>query len=104
MDEQWVSAGPLSSLPEGELRTIDAEDVSVVIVKLGGEVFALDDQCPHQGGPLGRGELKEGVIWCPWHCWQFDARTGRPVWPESNWRATRYPVKIEDGQILVRVG
>jgi len=41
---------------------------------------------------------------CPWHGWQWDARSGRNVWPEVGWRAFRYEVKVEAGQVLVRVG
>jgi nitrite reductase/ring-hydroxylating ferredoxin subunit len=40
---------------------------------------------------------------CPWHLWRFDARTGRPHFPEGYTPVTRYPVMLEDGQILVRV-
>jgi nitrite reductase/ring-hydroxylating ferredoxin subunit len=102
--EQYVSAGPVESLPVGAKRTVYADDVTIVLVNLGGELFALDDRCPHQGGPLSRGTLQDDALMCPWHCWTFEVRTGRPRWPESGWRATRYPVKVEDGQILVRIG
>jgi len=102
--EQYVNAGPVGSIPVGEKRTLYTDDLTIVLVNLDGEVFALDDRCPHQGGPLTRGTLNGETLMCPWHCWSFNVRTGRPEWPETGWRATRYPVKIEDGQILVRIG
>lgn len=42
----------------------------------GGEFFAIDDTCPHQGASLGEGTLHEGRVICPWHGWIFEVRTG----------------------------
>jgi nitrite reductase/ring-hydroxylating ferredoxin subunit len=102
--EQYVAGGDAASIPDGGMRTLYVEDLTIVLVNLGGEIYALDDKCPHQGGPLSRGTLKDNLLMCPWHCWQFDVKSGRPHWPEGIWRATRYPVKLEDGQIMVRIG
>jgi len=103
-DEQYVAGGPVASLPEGAVRALYVDDLTIVLVNLGGQIYALDDRCPHQGGPLSKGTLKDDKLMCPWHCWSFDVRTGRPEWPEGYWRATRYPVKLEGGQIMVRIG
>jgi nitrite reductase (NADH) small subunit len=101
--ERFVPVGSADALPAGQMREYVVEDLEIVVINLDGELFALDNRCPHQGGPLGRGKLEDGVIWCPWHLWQFDARTGRARWPEGYGRPGRYPVKVEDGQILVDV-
>jgi nitrite reductase/ring-hydroxylating ferredoxin subunit len=101
---RFVPLGPSAALTDGQMREYVVEDVELVVVKLDGEIRAFANRCPHQGGPLGRGQLKDGVIWCPWHLWQFDARTGRARFPEGYTRAASYPVKIEDGQILVDIG
>jgi nitrite reductase/ring-hydroxylating ferredoxin subunit len=103
-EPRFVAVGPADSVPDGQMREVVVEDVELVVVNLGGEIRAFANRCPHQGGPLAKGRLEDGVIWCPWHLWQFDAKTGRSVWPEGYTRAARYPLKIEDGQILVDVG
>src|SRR4051812_35512555 len=91
--EQYVAGGAAASIPDGGMRTLYLEDLTIVLVKVDGQIYALDDRCPPQGGPLSRGSLKDNLLMCPWHCWQFDVKSGRPEWPEGIWRATRYPVK-----------
>src|SRR6188768_2010274 len=83
--EQYVNAGPVGSIAVGEKQTLYTDDLTIVLVNLDGEVFALDDRCPHQGGPLTRGTLNGETLMCPWHCWSFNVRTGRPEWPETGW-------------------
>jgi nitrite reductase/ring-hydroxylating ferredoxin subunit len=101
---RFLPLGPVSDLADGQKREYTADGVRLVVVRLDGELFALRDQCPHQGGPLGRGRLERGELICPWHQWRFDPRTGQSCWPEGYTRIARFPVKVEDGQILVDVG
>lgn len=101
---QYVAGGSAAALPDGGMRTLHVDDLTIVLVKLDGQIYALDDRCPHQGGPLSKGTIKDDKLMCPWHCWSFDPRTGRPEWPDGVWRATKYPVKLEDDQIMVRIG
>jgi nitrite reductase/ring-hydroxylating ferredoxin subunit len=54
-----------------------AGDRIVALFHVGAEFFALDGVCPHQGGPLGKGQLCGHTLTCPWHGWQFDVRTGQ---------------------------
>jgi nitrite reductase (NADH) small subunit len=101
---RFVAVASAADFPPGTMRTVDAEDWRLVVVNVDGEFFAYDNQCPHNGGPLGKGKLEGGALVCPWHAWRFDARTGRPIWPEGGaWKATRFPVVVEDGQVKVRV-
>jgi hypothetical protein len=46
------------------------------MTKFGGTYGALDNKCPHQGGPLGEGSIENGLLRCPWHGWDFDPLTG----------------------------
>lgn len=103
-ESRFVAVGTVDSVPNGQMREVVVEDVELVVVNCEGEIRAFANRCPHQGGPLAKGRLEDGVIWCPWHLWQFDAKTGRSIFPEGYTRAARYPLKIEDGQILVDVG
>ena len=63
--------------------------------------FALDDACPHQGGPLSEGECTPGgAIVCPWHKYHFDLKTGRFVGGQGDYTET-YPVEVrEDGLFI----
>ena len=51
----------------------------VAVANVAGEFHVIDGLCPHQGGPLGTGTLCGTVLTCPWHGWQFDVTTGKPV-------------------------
>jgi len=100
---RFVSIGDASGLAEGALKLVEVEGRDLVVVRIEGEVYALDNRCPHLGGPLSGGRVEGRAVVCPWHGWQWDAKTGRAVWPQVDWRAFTYPTRIEAGQILVRV-
>lgn len=85
------------------MRLIDLEGRDVVLVNVEGRFYALDNRCPHQGAPLSGGTLEGGAVVCPRHQWRWDPKNGRALWPDIDWRAFCYPVKVEDGHILVRV-
>lgn len=48
----------------------------IALFKSEGTIYALDNTCPHKGGPLGEGIVEDGGVTCPWHGWQFDIRSG----------------------------
>jgi NAD(P)H-dependent nitrite reductase small subunit len=91
----------LSDIPaDRPLRVYVGERV-IALFRLDGEVFALDDHCPHKAGPLGEGHCENGQVFCPLHGWAFDIKTGAcadvPARP-----ATCIPVRVEDGKVFLR--
>ena len=77
---------------------------SVVAVRAGDRWYALDNNCPHNGGPLSRGALFGRELQCPWHGWRWDVTSGRNCWPGTDWRVARVPVRVlEDGAIQLPV-
>jgi nitrite reductase (NADH) small subunit len=48
----------------------------IALYNLEGEIYALENLCPHMGGPLGEGDIEDSIVTCPWHGWQFDIKTG----------------------------
>lgn len=69
-----------ADLAEGELRGLKVEGQWILLVRHGGETFALDASCAHSGYPLFKGKVDEqGVLTCPLHYAQFDCRTGKVV-------------------------
>ena len=67
-----------SDLPEGRVMTVMVKDKAVCLSHHNGKFCALDNACPHQGGPLGEGSIENGLLRCPWHGWDFDPCTGKP--------------------------
>jgi nitrite reductase (NADH) small subunit len=64
------------------------------------EVFALDDRCPHKGGPLSQGLIYGKRVACPLHNWQIDLESGQALEPDVGC-AHKYPVKVENGRVLL---
>jgi nitrite reductase (NADH) small subunit len=90
----------LAALAPGqtELVTVDGEDVA--LFRRGEEVFAIGNQCPHQGGNLCDGVVEGDIVICPLHGWEFDLRSGACMTVPGE-SVTRYEVSIDDGAVLV---
>jgi nitrite reductase (NADH) small subunit len=74
----------------------------ICVANVNGDYSAIDNICLHQGGPLGQGMIEGGKVVCPWHGWQYDPKTGATV-HNPNLKVAVYPLKIEDGDVLVEV-
>ena len=98
----FVKAIEVAELPPGRGVEVHLGERQIALFNTGGEFFAVDSACPHQGGPLADGYLECTNLVCPWHAWTFDLKTGvSPDDPES--KVTRYDVKVESGQVFVRL-
>ena len=98
----WVRVAALDDLPDGRVRTVLAGKHSLALTRVGDQYGALDNHCPHQGGPLGEGELAGTVVTCPWHEWRFDVRTGVNT-DDATCKVQSYPVKLDGADILVQL-
>ena len=99
--EEWVRVADLSELPPGSaMRVIGPADKPIALFNVDGSLHAINDVCPHRGGPLSRGALRGSVVICPWHGWTFDVRTGQPDHPGGHSVAT-YRVKVVGTTIYV---
>lgn len=96
----YVKVAALRDVPVGEAVQIAMGDGAVAVCNVGGTVHAIDGVCPHAGGPLGDGALHGTTLVCPYHAWGFDCITGESDM-HDNLRQALYPVKVEDGAILV---
>ncbi|EKV02797.1 thiamine pyrophosphate-dependent enzyme, putative carboligase or decarboxylase [Leptolyngbya sp. PCC 7375] len=75
---QWYRVLDLDELPEGRVKTVVAGHKSLALTHYQGQYGALDNRCPHQGGPLGEGSIENGLLRCPWHGWDYCPLTGAP--------------------------
>ncbi len=89
-----------NALPEGRVKTVTAGHKGICLTHFEGKFSALDNKCPHQGGPLGEGSIENGLLRCPWHGWDFHPCTGKPPGGYDDGVPT-YQIKEEDGAIYV---
>lgn len=100
--EPWIEAAEAASLTPGKAITALLAGKRIAVLRTEAGWFALDDLCPHRGGPLGAGWLEGGKVHCPLHGWAFDLKTGACVErPERPVRA--YTVELREGRVFVRV-
>src|SRR3954452_18943460 len=75
-DLRWYRIADLDELPEGRVKTVAAGTQSLALTHVDGEYAALDNHCPHQGGPLGEGSIEGGLLRCPWHGYDYCPLSG----------------------------
>jgi nitrite reductase (NADH) small subunit len=103
-DREFVTVAYLADMPPGAVRAVQAGDRWYALVNVGGTLHAVDNNCPHNGGPLARGTLSGQLLVCPWHAWSWDVTSGRNCAPGTDWRALRVPVRVlETGEIQLPV-
>ncbi|MEF8783151.1 MAG: thiamine pyrophosphate-dependent enzyme [Haloarculaceae archaeon] len=96
----WYRALSHGELPEGRVEAVSCGDTTVAVTHYDGEYAALDNSCPHQGGPLGEGSIETGLLRCPWHGWDFDPLTGETPGPHDDCVRT-FPVEEREDGIYV---
>jgi len=74
---RFIFAAKASALTEGSMTKAMVEGRAVLLARLSGEVYALDNKCPHMGGSLADGKLEEGLVVCPRHGAAFEVKTGK---------------------------
>lgn len=89
-------------LPDGRVKTVTAGHQGICLTNFEGKFSALDNKCPHQGGPLGEGSIENGYLRCPWHGWDFHPCTGIPPGGFDDGIAT-FEVKEENEAIYVAI-
>jgi nitrite reductase (NADH) small subunit/3-phenylpropionate/trans-cinnamate dioxygenase ferredoxin subunit len=97
-----VRVAATSEVGPGTGRVVDVGGATLAIFNVDGHYFAVDNGCPHRGGPLGEGDLEGQIVRCPWHGWAWDVTTGANV----NNPAVRigcYPVAVQDDALFVRL-
>jgi 3-phenylpropionate/trans-cinnamate dioxygenase ferredoxin subunit len=98
---EFVKVAKAADIPAGVARVYQANGRRVVVCNVDGDLYAIDDICPHDGGDLGEGELDEFAIECPRHGARFDVRSGEVMALPAVKPVNGYAVKIEGDDIFV---
>lgn len=102
MPEKRIKVATLKDLPRRGGKVLKVGRTLIALFNVDGSLYAIDNECPHQGGPIGEGDVKDNTVRCPWHLWQFDVTSGRCLSnPYGDVR--RYPVEVTDGEVWVTI-
>ena len=96
---------PAAELQPGEMRLVEHDRMKIGVFNCDGTLYAIEDRCSHDNGPLAEGELHEDdcTIECPRHGSLFELRTGKPITLPAYVPIETYPVSVEDDIIKLEV-
>ncbi len=117
-EEAVLDLGPVEAFPLGRYRLFKAGRREIGVIRLAdGRIYAVLNRCPHRGAPVCRGVvggtllpsdpdelrfgLKDEVLRCPWHGYEFSMRTGECLFTGERMRLRTFPVEVRDGRVHV---
>jgi nitrite reductase (NADH) small subunit len=101
MDKAWIDIGALADVPRQGARVVRTKAGCIAVFRTEDDaVFALDDKCPHKGGPLSEGIVHGKSVTCPLHNLVVALPTGEGQGPDGGAVRT-YPLRVEAGRILI---
>lgn len=102
MTETWTRVCAEGELLPDEYRVIEVDGVTIAVYNVGGQYYAIEDVCTHDGGELASGDRTGFVVTCPRHGAQFDLRTGEALCAPAYSPTACFPVKVEQGAVWTR--
>ncbi|MDR5651934.1 nitrite reductase small subunit NirD [Ruixingdingia sedimenti] len=101
MAASWIEIGLLSDIPPQGARVVRTPRGCIAVFRTAGDrVFALNDRCPHKGGPLSEGIVHGEAVTCPLHNWVFDMNSGQAQGADEGAVAT-FPARVEGGRVFL---
>jgi 3-phenylpropionate/trans-cinnamate dioxygenase ferredoxin subunit len=104
MADNFVNVARIADIPAGQVRVYNVDGARLALCNVGGQIFAIDDTCTHDDGPLGSGFLDGHAIECPRHGARFDVRTGQVLQMPAAFPVHAYKTRIKDGDVQVDLG
>lgn len=98
----FIEVAKISELPVGRVRVCSVGERRIALCHTTNGFFAMDNTCPHRGGPLGEGDIIGNELVCPWHLWSFDVATGM-CGGNPTLVVNTHEVKVEGDRVLVRI-
>lgn len=97
---EWTAVGPASSVREGKAATWAHKHGVIAVFRHNGRLYAVDNACRHEDGPVGEGEINGCLVKCPYHDWEYDYTTGQSTSNPGN-ALTTWQVEEREGQIWI---
>jgi nitrite reductase/ring-hydroxylating ferredoxin subunit len=101
-DSNWIAVAEESRIPLDSGLCVIVQETPVALFRWNGEVYAIDDRCPHMGSSLAAGAMTNGVVECPRHGWRFRITDGAWVSCPAN-RNPAFPARVEGGVVYLKM-
>jgi nitrite reductase (NADH) small subunit len=102
--KRWVRITAVENIPLREGRAVEVDGQVVAIFNVGDRFLALENRCPHRGGPLADGIVSAGTVVCPLHAWKIDLTTGSVTNQPENLQCIKtFPTLVEGGAVFVEL-
>ncbi|TYR35476.1 nitrite reductase small subunit NirD [Mesorhizobium microcysteis] len=100
----WFDIGEINDIPLRGARCLKTRQGKIAVFRTHEDrIYAIEDHCPHKGGPLSQGIVHGAAVTCPLHNWVISLETGKALGPDDGAVRT-IPVRVEEGRILVGLG
>ena len=100
---EFLKVAKTDEIASGQARRVEVHGKRLALFNIDGNFYALDDTCPHRGGPLSEGAIAGEQVTCPWHGSTFDIRTGEVVAAPARQGVARYSVRVTGTDIEIEV-
>src|SRR5690349_1229180 len=105
MTGDWVRVTQCDSIPHHEGRVVSLRGQTIAIFNVGHRFLAVENRCPHRGGPLADGIVSGEVVVCPLHAWKINLANGEVERPGDTASCVKtYPTRVEGGTLLIEIG
>ncbi len=99
----FVPVATIDELPPGKAKQVQLDGKTLALFNLAGTYYAIDDTCPHRGGPLSEGDIEGEEVTCPWHGAVFKITTGEVLTPPAQTDLACYNVRVEGRNVEVEL-
>jgi 3-phenylpropionate/trans-cinnamate dioxygenase ferredoxin subunit len=100
---RFVEVARKSEIPETGAIGVEVEGKRLALINLNGEIYAIEDDCPHEGGPLSEGQIIGEEIECPWHTSHFNIKTGRVTMDPATKDVATYRMRLVGDAVKVEI-
>ena len=100
---EFRKAATIEDVPAGQRKMVKVGGKRIALFNIDGNYYAIDDTCPHKGGPLSEGQVTGTTVTCPWHHSSFDLRTGDAMTPPAEVGVSTYNVRVVDDDIEIEI-
>lgn len=100
---EFVKVGTTSEIAAGQAKLVETGGRRIAVFNIDGSFYAVDDTCPHRGGPLSEGFVQGDEVTCPWHGARFKVTSGEVLGPPAARGVASYPTRVQGSDVEIEI-